>query len=325
MRVTAARLAAVLAAVLAAGPVAPPAAAGDLALTVMSFNIWGGGANEGKPIDATLAAIRAAGADIVGLQETRREPDPCTAEHCPPAGDSVAPALAAALGWHLHEQRAANAALWSNAVISRFPITGASANDLGVRIDADGRPVWLFNIHLDDEPYQPYQAVGIEYGPAPFTTDPGELVAWAERTRGPALDLLLDDLRAAEHAAAVFVTGDFNEPSHLDWTPAAVAAGLQPVAVVWPATRRLAEAGFIDAYRAVHPDPVAKPAFTWTPMWSTEDDPADKHDRIDFVLVRGADLAVEDAVILGEDGPRSDLAVMPWPSDHRAVAARVRF
>ena len=54
-------------------------------LTVMSFNIWGGGANEDKPVDETVAAIRAAGADIVGMQETRLESDPCDADNCPPA------------------------------------------------------------------------------------------------------------------------------------------------------------------------------------------------------------------------------------------------
>jgi endonuclease/exonuclease/phosphatase family metal-dependent hydrolase len=296
-------------------------AGAETALRVMSFNVWGAGMNEGKPIDDTVAAIRAAGADVVGLQETRLETDPCTAESCPPAGDSIAPALAAALGWHVHDQVADNGALWANAVISRFPVTKVSANDLGVQLDVDGRTVWLFNIHHDDEPYQPYQAVGIAYGPAPFTKDPADLVDWADRTRGPAMDLLFSDMAAAAGADAVIVTGDFNEPGHLDWTGAAVAAGQQPVAVVWPTTGRLAAAGFADAYRAIHPDPVAKPAYTWTPMWSAEDDPEDKHDRIDFVFVRGA--RVTDAAIVGEDGPRSDIVSMPWPADHRAVVAGI--
>jgi len=303
--------------------VTAPRTAQEATLRVMSFNIWGGGMNEGLPIDATVAAILAAGADVVGLQETRVEADSCTAEDCPPAGDSVAPALAAALGWHVHDQIATNDALWANAVISRFPVTATSPNDLGVALDVDGHTVWVFNIHLDDEPYQPYQAMGIEYGPAPFTTDPDELAGWAARTRGPALDLLMADMAAVGNPDLAVITGDFNEPGHLDWTPAAVAAGQQPVAVDWPTTARLAAAGFTDAYRAVHPDPVAKPAYTWTPMWSAEDDPEDKHDRIDFVLVRGA--PVTDAAIVGEDGPRSDIVSMPWTADHRAVVAEIAF
>jgi exonuclease III len=300
------------------------APAGAETLRVMSFNIWGGGANEGKGIEETVAAIKAAGADVVGLQETRLEPDPCTATDCPATGDSVAPAIAAALGWHVHDQTATNVALWANAVISRYPIGPASPNDLGVPLDVNGRTVWLFNIHLDDEPYQPYQLLGIEYGPAPFITTEAEAVTFAAETRGPAMELLGADMAAAEGAAAVIVTGDFNEPSVHDWTPEAVAAGQKPVEVEWPTTGRLVADGFVDAYRVIHPDPVAKPAYTWTPRYdeaATDDHP----DRIDFVLVRGEGVRVTDAAIVGEDGPRSDIVVMPWPSDHRAVVAEIDF
>jgi exodeoxyribonuclease III len=310
------RLASLLA--LCAGP------AGAETLRVMSYNIWGGGANEGKGVEETVAAIRAAGADVVGLQETRLESDPCTAEACPATGDSVAPAIAAALGWYVHDQTAENPALWANAIISRYPLGASSPHDLGVPLDVNGKTVWIFNIHLDDEPYQPYQLLGIEYGPAPFITTEAEAVRFASETRGPALDLLLTDMALAADAAAVFVTGDFNEPSLQDWTPEAVAAGQHPVAVRWPTTARLVEEGFIDAYRAVHPDPVAKPAYTWTPTYdeaATDDHP----DRIDFVFARGAGLTVTNAAIVGEDGPRSDIVVMPWPSDHRAVVVEVAF
>jgi exonuclease III len=302
----------------------PMPAAAETTLRVMTFNIWGGGANEEKGIEETVAAIKAAGADIVGLQETRVEPDPCTATDCAATGPSVAPAIAEALGWHVYDQTEQNEALWANAVISRYPIGPASANDLGVPIDVDGRTVWLFNIHLDDEPYQPYQLLGIEYGPAPFIKTEAEAVSFAEQTRGTAMDLLASDMAAADSAAAVFVTGDFNEPSGLDWIEAAVTAGQQPITVNWPTTKRLADQGVIDAYRAIHPDPVAKPAFTWTPRY--DEAASDDHpDRIDFIFARGEGLAVTDAAIVGEDGPRSDIPVMPWPSDHRAVVAEVKF
>ncbi len=293
-------------------------------LTVMSFNIWGGGANEGKPVDETVAAIKAAGADVVGIQETRTEPETCDAEVCPATGPSVAGDIAAALGWQVQDQTAENAALWANAVISRYPITGVSPAQLGVKLDVEGQEVWVFNLHLDDAPYQPYQLLGIEYGPYPFIKTEAEALQFANETRGPALDLVLADMGVAEGATAVFVTGDFNEPSGLDWTEAAVAAGQKPVKVDFPTTRRLTDLGFVDLYRAAHPDPVAKPAYTWTPRYdeaATDDHP----DRIDFVLARAPGLQVISAGIVGEDGPRSDIKVMPWPSDHRAVVAEVAF
>lgn len=292
----------------------------ETALRVMSYNTWGAGLNEGKGVEETVAVIRAAGADIVGLQETRAEPEQCTATDCKAEGDSRAPAIAAALGWHVVDQTADSPALWANAVISRYPITGMSPGGLGVKLDVEGREVWLFNIHLDDEPYQPYQLKGIEYGPAPFISTAEEAVKWAAETRGPAMDLLFADMAAAANAAAVFVTGDFNEPSHLDWTSTVAGEGLKPLAVDWPATMRLSEAGFMDTYRQIHPDATMKPAFTWTPYYA-EDSPDDTPDRIDFVFAKGA--TVTDAAIVGEDGPRSDIVVMPWPSDHRAVVAAV--
>ena len=145
------------------------AARADTELTVMSFNVWGGGANEQKPIDETVAVIKAVNADIIGIQETRLESDPCTADVCPPTGESVAAKLAAALGYHVYDQTAGNDALWANAILSRYPITGKAAkNDTGISVDVKGRKVNVFNIHLDDSPYQPYQLLNIEYGPFPY-------------------------------------------------------------------------------------------------------------------------------------------------------------
>jgi len=301
--------------------VASPAAA-ETVLRVMSYNIYGAGMNDGLPIDQTVAVLRAANADIVGLQEVRTEGEVCTADICPPGEASVGPAIAEALGMHYYEQTAANDALWANGILSRWPITGTAPHDLGVSIDVDGTTIWLFNVHLDDAPYGPYQLLDIEYGDFPFVETADEAIRWAAETRGPALDLLDEALVAATGAAAVFITGDFNEPSARDWTEATVAAGHNPVPVDWPSTGRLEALGFTDTYRAVWPDPVAKPAYTWTP-WYEEEATDDHPDRIDFVLARGTGLTVTDAMIVGEEGPRTDLAVEPWPSDHRATLAVV--
>lgn len=310
---------------LAAGLIgfaANPAAATDL--KVMSFNIWGGGMNEQKPIDETIAVIKAVNPDIIGVQETRLEADPCTADSCPPSGESVAVKLAEALGYHVLDQSATSPALWANAILSRYPIKAPTTNQLGAEIDVDGRKVYAFNIHLDDSPYQPYQLLGIEYGDAPFIKTEAEAVEFATKTRGPALDLLEKDLAEAADAEAVFLFGDFNEPSHRDWTEAAAKAGRHPIKVAYPTALRIESLGFVDLFRAVFPDEVAKPAFTWTPT----SDPAakdDHHDRIDFAFGRSAKLEVVAAGIVGEKSPEADVVVTPWPSDHRAVYATVRF
>lgn len=293
-------------------------------LNVMVFNIWGGGANEGKPVDETVAAIKAANADIIALMETRLESDPCTADSCPATGDSAAPAIAAALGFNVYDQKGEGPTLWANAVISRYPITGTLKDELGVSIDVNGKTVYMLAAHLDDSPYQPYQLLGIEYGDAPFIKTEAEAIEWAEKTRGAAMDSLIAAAGGLTDAAAIFIAGDFNEPSNLDWTEAAVKAGQQPVAVAWPATSKLEKAGFVDLYRAANPDPVAKPAFTWTPT-SEPSDPEDHHDRIDFVFGKAPGLKVTSASIVGEKQPEADIVVTPWPSDHRAVVATVEF
>ena len=311
-----------LLALLVLGPGLAPALAGDTPLSVMSFNAWGGGRNTGQSTKQTLAAIEAAGADIIGLQESRGETDPCGANYCPPHGPSITRELAEALQFHFYEQQADDQALWSNAILSRYPILGPTELGLGVRIDFQGRLLVLFNIHPTDYPYQPYQLLGIPYGAAPFLQDSAAAVRYARRTRGPVLQKLLKDLATAADADLVAICGDFNEPSHLDWTPAAVEAGLQPLAVSWPFSQALEANGFVDTYRAVWPEVAVRPGFTWSPLITpaTRDDHAD---RIDFVLVRGKGVRVSDAAIIGEDSEHADVVVSPWPSDHRAVVARL--
>jgi endonuclease/exonuclease/phosphatase family metal-dependent hydrolase len=297
-------------------------------LTLLSFNAWGAGLNEGKPIDETLAVLRAADADLVGLQETRAEGSDCAASDCPPAERSVAPQLAAALGMHVHEQQGDENVVWANAILSRFPILGPTPNGLGVIVTVDGRRIAVFNIHATDFPYQPYQLLGIPYGDAPFLQTAAQAEQAAAAARGGALELLLEDLAATRDSVAQVIFGDFNEPSHRDWSARAAAAGRHPLAVAYPLARALEAEGFIDALRAVYPDEMSKPAYTWTPT-TRPDDPADHQDRIDFVLVRGTgpagEVSIEAAGIVGEQAPAADLVVTPWPSDHRAVRVVIRL
>ena len=116
------------------------------------------------------------------------------------------------------------------------------------------------------------------------------------------------------------LVGDFNEPSHLDWTEAAAKAGRHPIKVAYPTSKAFAAAGFSDAYRTVYPDEMAKPGFTWTPM--TKANQSKTHDdRIDFVYFKGKGVNVTDAKIVGENEENADIVVAPYPSDHRAVVA----
>ncbi|MGB5719477.1 MAG: endonuclease/exonuclease/phosphatase family protein [Woeseiaceae bacterium] len=293
-----------------------------LRLTVMTFNAWGAGSNAGTSASETIAVILAANPDIIGLQEMRGESTPCTAVDCPPAGPSAAAEIAAALGYYWYEQQQQNDALWANAILSKYPVVRSTSNDLGVVVDAAGRRVALFNVHLTDYPYQPYQLLGIPYDDAPFLTSESEAIAAAEAARGSALDLLMSDLAETSDVDTVFITGDFNEPSHRDWTARAAQAGRHPIALRFPTVKRIEEAGFRDLYRTAFPDEVAYPGFTWAATVSPEDK-HDHADRIDYILMRAGNATLEAAVVAGEYSNAKGSAVSGWPSDHLAVVATV--
>jgi exodeoxyribonuclease III len=247
---------------------------------VMSFNLWHGGDAGKQPLDQSAAAIRAAQADVVGLQETHGF-ERAKGEERPDHG----PVLARQLGWHYLDQGA------RTGILSRWPVVTNTAARWGAVIrHPSGRTFHVFNAHLAHAPYQPYQLLGIPYANAPFVKTAEEAVEAARRARGGQVQRLLGELKPALAAGgAVFLTGDFNEPSHQDWTPRAARAGRCPMEVRYPTTLSLSQAGLRDAFRLAHPDEVAVPGHTWTPT-TRPDDPKDRHDRIDYVFTAGRGL-----------------------------------
>ncbi|MGL4634680.1 MAG: endonuclease/exonuclease/phosphatase family protein [Beijerinckiaceae bacterium] len=292
-------------------------AQGETTLKVLSFNMWGAGLKAGQSLDEIIAVLRATHADVIGLQEAYRPNQTCITESCADNNPSLACAMALALRFHCHDQKATPLLNGVNAVISRYPITGASESGLAVEMDVAGHRVTLFNLHLADAPYQPYQLAGIPYGDDPAIHTEAEAVAAATAARGPVIDQLERDLAALD--GTVLITGDFNEPSFRDWTVRAANMERNPLPVAFPTTLRLEGLGFTDAYRAIFPDETTHPGFTWT----TRPGAREHADRIDFIFARGADVSIEAAAVVGEQASAADVVVTPWPSDHRAVLATV--
>jgi exodeoxyribonuclease-3 len=261
---------------------------------IMTFNIWKNGTGGNQPLSQTMKVIRMAKADVVGLQE---------------ADARTVKSIADMLGWH-----------HSGTILSRYRII--EERGMGVKVLHDsGQKFFVFNVHLSHAPYQPYQLLGIPYGNGKFIKTEREAIEESGKARGKQVAALLRDINALLNKdQPVFVTGDFNEPSHLDWTEKAAEDGRHPIKVAFPTTRSLAEDGFIDAYRTAHPDEMKFPGFTWTPN-TKSNDPKDHHDRIDFVFARGGGIEVENVQVIGENTTNADIVVSPYPSDHRAVVA----
>ena len=287
----------------------PPAAATPVTIKVMTLNIFYGGdewnldtgqwcndpAGCPETLDHVAAEIEAAGADLVGLQEG-------TANEC---------VLADLLGWFCEPRLQ---------LISRFPLIDPPGAK-GVYALAEvttGRFVAIGNVHLPSDPYGPY---AVRDGAA--LTDVLEL---ERTTRLPAIQRELEVLPdLAADGVPVFLTGDFNSPSHLDWTPAVDAVREEVrYPVVWPVSDALADAGFRDSYREVHPDPVAVPGFTWTPPGTLESVPDEVYDRIDWVLTQGPAETLSTALVGEAGGPDVDVELDPYPTDHRGVVSTFR-
>jgi exodeoxyribonuclease-3 len=282
-------------------------------LRVMSFNIWVGGESGKQPLSQTAEVIRAAKAGIVGMQEANG------AEkngQRPENGRKVAEML----GWNYFDQGD------GTAVLSKYSIVTNTPAKWGVLLRLPSETeVWIFNAHLMHAPYQPYQLLNIPYGNGRFIKTEAEAIDEARKARGEQVEQLLAELKPAlASGKAVLLTGDFNEPSHQDWTKRAADARKVPIAVEYPTTKAVSAAGMRDAFRLIYPDEVEQRGNTWTPITS-EDDPQDRHDRIDFVWVGGSAVSVKDCKVVGEKKEFANIVVQPYPSDHRGVVATVEL
>lgn len=81
--------------------------------------------------------------------------------------------------------------------------------------------------------------------------------------------------------------GDFNIHSHLDWTEATKNLYNHGGAVVnWTVSKSMEEAGFIDNFREVNPDPVKNIGTTWLTAADSLETP-NRQDRIDYIYYQG--------------------------------------
>lgn len=291
----------------------------NMELRVMTFNIFYGGDEmnldtskfclnpEGceETLEQIVTTILASEADIVGLQEGMMNTGRIADWLTDVSGEK----------WHCNERMQ---------IISRYPLADPSGGD-GMYIFVEpvqGRVAALTNVHLPAEPYSPYE---VRDGATLEEVLEIERIWRVEESvvsESPSIEQLCGVLPSLlSQDIPLFFTGDFNTPSHLDWTgEVAAIRDVVSYPIAWPVSEALFEVGFRDSYRDIHPDPVTNPGFTWTPgsLDGVEDE---VHDRVDWILSAGPSTTL-DSQLMGEPGnPEVDIVVDPWPSDHRSVVS----
>ncbi|RAP74194.1 endonuclease/exonuclease/phosphatase family protein [Paenibacillus montanisoli] len=271
---------------------------------IMTFNTWLGGEAVRDGINKIAKAVELSGAGIVGFQET---PEP-------------GKAVAEKLGWHYFQNKNGEA---NCSVISRFPILeasyieGMSAVLAHIQLPS-GQVILVAVTHLYYDPYGPYWAMFDK-------RSVDDIIAMENEARGWQMKLVLQEL--APHLASdmpLFLMGDFNAPSHLDWSDDRKAQH-EGYAVRWPVSVQAEEAGLLDSYRVVHPDPAAMPGITWSTVHTPEhpwgDNPFEPQDRIDFIYYHGSNVKVvsSEVFVAGEPKGFGSHEDNEWPSDHAAV------
>ena len=243
------------------------------------------------------------------------------------------------------------------ALLSKYPILEQTENiphkdrTIRTRLDVKGKQVVVYTGHLDYTHYacylpRGYNGVTWKKMDAPVTDVTEIEKANNESLRDESIRLVIEDAKK-QQADFIILGGDFNEPSHLDWTEETKEMWDHNGTVVhWDCSTLLYEAGFRDAYRTKYPNPVTHPGFTFPSdnpampveklTWAPD---ADERDRIDFIYYIPAEgWEVNDAVVVGPkssivrsqrvEEDSQDLFSTPtgtWPTDHKGVLITFGF
>ena len=279
-------------------------------LKIMTFNLWVDGAGVNNGVEKVLNEIQSVNPDVVLLQEA----------------DGIALSIAAYLDWYVYNSSA------STAIISRYPITEVFQNQtsnsfIGARIQMRSNPIKdiiVWSIHLSAYPYGPYEICfsGV--------SDSTELVLIDSLSgRLPQINSLVSTMTqyiANADSIPLFVGGDFNTPSHEDYT-ASTATDHCGSTYQWPVTQVLTDIGMIDAFRENHLDPGMDPGNTWSPIYeiNSGNNLPEPQDRIDLIFYIGqniTNLFCDLTTGMEEVNHYPNHLDNDWPSDHAAVVGQ---
>lgn len=272
-------------------------------LKVMTYNLWHGGEKVNNYHEKQVAFLSAQNPDIIGFQEATR---------------GHGKRLGEALGWNWHQtddQRSV-AIISRHRIVTRHTDTKAAS---GVEIHVDGnksKAINFWSAHLSAYPYGPYEFC--------FEGKSADEVTAGEESAGrtPQIKEVVEKTKGQISGSKPFVlVGDFNAPSHLDWT-ATTKGSHCGVSFKWPTSRIPSDAGLADSFRVAHPDPKAQSGNTWSPIYKQNEDEgkAEPQDRIDFIYHnKGMEVLRSETKVAGRPKEMPNHEDNEWTSDHAVV------
>ena len=242
---------------------------GDLRVLVWNVQRGANGFTRGSA--KTLAGVRSVQADVVLLQESY------DIDGGPP---TLGRWLVTELGWKAWQGGSRHLC-----VLTRFEIEETffhhDWHGVGARIVEDqGRALVVYSTWIAPAVYMLYhlREEGDVSGESVLKDEAGRVRAAATGNGDPRTP-------GASGHMAVLVGGDWNSPSHLDWTVDAAKVFRFRWALDLPVSRAMSDAGFADAFRELHRDPVQTPGITWSALFRETADKPETADRVDRLYI----------------------------------------
>ena len=294
----------------------------DMNLRVLVWNVLHGGNDVEQGAEKALAIIRSVKPDLVLLQESYDIDG-----DRPRLGEW----LASELNWNQHQAQSTHLC-----VLTPMEIETTFFHDewrgVGALLrDSEQREFLAWSTWID------YRAfIGYELRDNPDMSDATLLAAEDERSsRLQQAKAIIEHLQDAGQLAArvpLLVGGDWNTPSHLDWTKDAARVYKNRRALALPVSTAMASAGFTDTFRVIYPNPIQHPGITWSPMFrgpvAGEEGTAQAFHRIDRLYLKNPIDVSEGWSLRPVDGKVLPLVweddLIPtkermFPSDHGAL------
>jgi endonuclease/exonuclease/phosphatase family metal-dependent hydrolase len=291
-------------------------------LRVIVWNVLHGANDVTHGAEKTLRIIREQNPDVVILQESYDISD-----DRPKLGEW----LASQLDWNQHQAESKHLCILTPLTL-KATFFHHEWHGVGAKLqDPQGREFLAWSTWID---YRAYITYALRENPN--ITDE-ELLA-LEHTgsnrlkQTTAIITHLKEEGQLEADIPLLVGGDWNCPSHLDWTVDTTRVFKRRRPLALPVSMAMEKAGFTDTFRLLYPCPVQRPGITWSPMFRTKGEGEAQvdqcFDRIDRLYLKNPESPKEGWVLTPTSGyvlPKvwEDDSVEPvdraFPSDHGAV------